>query len=278
MKFVSQIVLVSVTLTNFAHTITDGTFFTYRLDNLIDCARFGQSTHKFARIDGYYKDGHWFIDFYERYTFENCSEMIGTRPMQRTIVYKVQNIWNFEDKQLQTTIEWLQQHFIINRQLFLPDLSVISGPSCMVHELAKGYQQMKNGFVFSVSEKEQKDAAYSDLFFDKFNQILRSCYKIKYLKLNGWHIKNMNKLVPLDLSRVRSGIIIYVSKSSSHLINRDDIKKNLKRPDDFRYIFDTQDVEDLYIEPAFNSGCLLRKEFSLILTAMIISHIKFLFK
>lgn len=226
------------------------TFYQYRLTMLTDCRRYGLCKHAAVRINGYYYNGHWFIDYERSVSFQACATEIrhARNPNWRYIIYSIQNWFDYSDLEFVSSMEQLNED-IVGNFTFLPEIEVVQGPNGENDTLARNLTSLKGAAVLAAAEIEQTNLAYSDSFFFRLNNAITVNIPIIYVQLNGWHVQNMPNLMHLNLEVIKGGIIIYLELAAAHYIGVDTIKRKLPQVDVFPYIYDTKGAKSEYQFP-----------------------------
>lgn len=205
----------------------------YEVDPIVtnrECKYFQNSMSNIAQVYLYYKEKEFYIDSDRMHKFENCLYSLPDLSINRLLVTIFESSIEgdlgikmaTDYKQLvQKTMDWIT---------LVPQVPVLMGPggSTVITKPPLGEVPFLQPIIIAVSEKEDINAAYSDEFVQNLNQSLEfPQFAGRYLRLNGWHVKNMRKVLGWPGMSGIAGILIYVESTHSGKINQKDVLAKL---------------------------------------------------
>lgn len=157
--------------------------------------------------------------------FITCVNLVSPSDKEaRFVIFKIQNMFNYSDRAFVRSIEDMADN-IPNYITFIPEINFLMGPNGDPAQVAKEFYNLRGAVVLSAAEKQQTNMAYTKDFFINFFQIQYLRDTIKYIQLNGWHLKNMAEPPHMKFTSFVEAVIIYLEQEDSTRIGLNQIKK-----------------------------------------------------
>lgn len=210
-------------------------FYSKTLMTMSDCDKFSrQSQYQIAKADAYYneKDKNFYLDATMKQSLIKCAEYHKQSTLKQlsTIIYKLRNVKEYS-KNLFNQRELLEGAVDAFIEI-IPEVTFFIGPDGSKNESDQSHIDglATSWAIIKPSEKENRITYYPQEFFNQLGALQANLKAAnKYIKLNGWHLRNI-PFVP-SLSRnildVYSGIIVYVERKNAHFIGKNEVVKFL---------------------------------------------------
>ena len=215
----------------------DAEFYPKKLQTLHDCETFMmQDRYKIAVCDAYYNmnsaETGFFLDSNFKSALKSCLDYAKTvikkdNLLKRTVIYNIKNVKDYRSGMVSddmVSLESSTESFII----VMPQIKWLIGPNSNPAEVSEGIGKLHvSWLVISPSETERLNSYYNQEFFDKLGDIDDlSAVTSKYVRLNGWHTKNMPFTPKLEnnMFKTMTGLILWVEKANAHKIGQNEAK------------------------------------------------------
>lgn len=190
------------------------------------CTQFAKSKFDTGRVDAYHNPerGELFLDEALTYSIRNCILKFGSNESLEmyALIYRLPINWHHDPRTFKSMADLREWAADLNVEVVLQILA-FQGPFADLNQLPRGLieNKVQGSILFAAAEREMPNAFYNQAFFD--NLCIAKNYDRaanKYLRLNGWHVKNMINVPNMKVCDIFGAIIIYVERKFAHLISK----------------------------------------------------------
>lgn len=182
-----------------------------------------------AKAKAYYDSAtqQFFIDDQFSAPLYTCILEIADDTRPRSLIYSLHKP-NFQDTLMIEQISNISVNAGVNNVDAIVQIVAFPGPKGNPADLPKGLQEglVKSAVLFAAAEKETLTAVYGQTFFNS-TCIATNYHAVTaaYLRLNGWHIRNMKEPPEFTNCDIYAAAVVYVEDDHAHLISRNMIRR-----------------------------------------------------
>lgn len=221
------------------------------LKDLKDCEKFSkQQRFLVAKTEAYYdpKKNTFYMDPSYKYPLLKCAQYNKDNMLRNpTIIYKIKNVVDFGEGDVQKDMLTLEGNVDPFMEI-IPQITLFVGPGGNKAEVAKNTRSISTSWaVIAPSERESLLTFYPQIFFNTLNTVDAEIQAMnKYLRLNGWHCRNIQKNPDLskNLLSMFAGIIIWVDRAHAHQIGKNEAIQFLNGTTTIPVFYDMPDSPD----------------------------------